>query len=147
MKIVPREYFAPLDIIFAQNRFHYLNHGRIAIGTYGATDDWDEARWLAGHRSPDEVRRYIDSTGQVGYDPQFVTIFDEYMRRFFTRQDHKEILLSRLGPPSHIQSSGEEPSYHGERVRELRVRFIESYFDGSKIHNLTNRVILTLLIP
>jgi hypothetical protein len=93
------------------------------------------------------VTRYIDSTGRVDYDPASVAAFDEYMRRFFTRQDDKEIFLSRLGPPSHIQSSGEEPSYHGEPVRELRVRFVERYFDGSRIHDLSNRVIHTVQIP
>ncbi len=170
---VPRVFFAPHDMPFAQDRHYHLEPGRLLVGTYGVTvgSPRSATRVHAALAScsgePAEIERIRADLGRCEHDPRAAAEFDRFMVEFFARVNAAirpgagsgtgprglaslRGWWTRLAPPVHIWSCWQGPDvYFGrEPVEAVRVRFVETWYDqaAGRIRTLTDRVVRQVLI-
>lgn len=79
-----RTHFAPYDIVFAQNRFHFLNENPVVTGTYGAVVDPVIYRAAIGATTRAEVEQLVAEHGVVGYRQFRERRFEAFLTTWFT---------------------------------------------------------------
>lgn len=158
---VPRVFFAPYDMPFAQDRLYFLERGRVLVGTYGVTVGTPRSAWKV-HRAlersagdADQIERLRARLGRLEHDERAAAEFERFLIEFLgevnraVRRGAGPSALrgwwARFGPPVHIWSHWRGPDvYTGrEPVISVRVRFVETWYDADRgqIRVLTDRVV------
>ena len=132
---LPRLDFAPYDVIFAQNRFHWLRDAPTHVGTYGTCPSLEAAKRVNAIMSPWEVARLpAVSTGALSeHRPDDVPAMKRFLERFEAARrtaDERWTIPKWLQPPPHILSScGQRPD-EAVALDRIEVRFLQQfYFD------------------
>lgn len=150
---IPRLFFAPYDLIFAQNRFWYLDEEPRLVGTFGATHSLELTTSLLAAKSADELDVLREQYGELRYNAQRSLEFDEFMRRYFgALRDGapKKWYLSRLQPPFHISSFARPDSYRlQEPLRTVRVVRQRRLFTNGSVRSFPEEIVreVELLAP
>lgn len=147
---VGRNFFAPFDISFAQNRHPYLNERPRLVGTYGSMMDVGPFRDVE-HGGRDAAIQWL-SAEKLPADPARSAELDRFLQRFFgtlNRRGDKTHALSLFAAPIHIYSQAPRESRYRmqEPVCEVRVRYVETYYDGRSVETLRNEVVRSVEVP
>jgi hypothetical protein len=149
--------FAPHDIFFCQSRLFFLTDRPSLLGTLGAQT----------RRSPEfrDLATTIDRTGgdesrlapirarwgRVARDEQMAIALDLYLARFFARLNDGRPTSGIPGlpaAPAHMLFFSRLPPFRRqEPVRLVRIRQIETFFDGREIKPLFDRIVREVSIP
>lgn len=142
---VPRYFMSPYDIIFAQNRFFYLNDDKVLVGVYGSTHNPEIKKGIEETNKPIELNTLAEVTGKNYYDRGKAERFDYFIRNYFgnlNKRKKKWILINKLSAPHHIWNSVQGNIYQQqELVKEIRVRFQRVYFDGQTFQLAKSKII------
>lgn len=147
---VGRDFFAPYDMIFTQNRLSYLDPEPSLTLTYGATIRPDLGVALAEADSPDAALAVEAEHAEVHFDPRRAARFDAFMRAHFAtiNRDRYKRRVRWLRAPHHIWASASQDAYAAqERVVAIRVRNRTLWYDGQTLHVLRDRVVREIRIP
>jgi hypothetical protein len=149
---IPRGFFAPYDLVFAQNRFPYLSQERLLVGTFGAVSTFEQEQQINSAQLPTDLNVLKSSLGINRYDPDVAEEFDAFIIRVFTNVNSNLqspiFLPSILRPPHHITIFASENPYNRQYpVVTVRVKFIETYYDDSQITLLSEKIIREIGIP
>jgi len=148
---VERGFFAPHDLLFAQNRFWYLSEKPILVGTFGATSNAELDAAIRDADSVLEIEALVAESGTLRYDREKIEIFSRYQRVFWStlnERGSKKTFLSHIAAPHHIWSQREEPRYAlQEPVVEVIIRFHRVWFDGDVVHSLEDSELRRIDIP
>lgn len=160
---VPRSFFTPFDIIFAQDRHYYLVSERLLVGTYGVTIGTPRAAWRlckaleATRGDPAALEAVRQKHGRIEYNERAALEFDRFMQEFFAAFNREcragavgrsRTTWSRFAPPLHIWSMwrGADVFAAQESVARIRVRLIETWANTRAITTITDRVVREVLI-
>ena len=132
---IPKGFFAPYDVYFAQARFYYLEEGKVMVGTFGGTSHRTSVA-LQAAESVEDIKKLERIRGKVYYHEGKKESLNNFIKRFLensNRQGDKLAVFSVLGRPNHIWSDAEiAPRYERqEQVTEFsivrRTLFIQNY--------------------
>lgn len=159
-----RTYFAPYDMVFAQDRHYQLTPGKLLVGTYGCTIGTPRSGYAVhealertgGDASAiEEVRRKL---GRCEYDERSAAEFDRFVVEF-CRGVNEGVRSGangpvrgwwrRWAPPLHIWSSwrGEDVYAGQEPITGVRVRLRETWYDGERVRVLSDAVVREIRVP
>jgi hypothetical protein len=142
---IGRDFMSPYDFPFAQNRFWYLSNESLLVRTYGTTSNREIAAALKTVKTGREVAELEQTRGRNLYDEAKAEKFSRFIQAFFrnlNQRQAKTIFISHFGPPHHIWNFAAGNVYQmQEPVREVRVKFLKTLYDGQKIQRLDDRVI------
>jgi hypothetical protein len=148
---VSRSFMAPYDLLFAQNRFQYLSHDKLLTRTYGATSDTEIAQALQKVASVEMLADLEMSKGKSNYNEEKARKFDYFLQTYFenlNRRGSKTSFINHFSAPHHIWNSAQGDVYTvQEKVQQIRVRFIKTFYDGQKIMRLQDEVIRVIAVP
>ncbi len=148
-KIDPR-FFAPHDIVLNQSRFYYLVDEPVISGTYATVRDFELMKKLQV-ASLDDLPAIRERYGKRQYRAPLADLFLKTIAWQVMKvnelgwRDHP---LGVLRAPYHFQRQVTEDTWNMEEpIARVDVRFIESFYDGETIHELSNRSVMTIDIP
>ena len=130
---VGRGAMEPYDVIFAQNRFQFLDREPSLVGTYGSTTDRELADLLDGAGSRAEIEALRSRFGKDRFDPQRAEDFDRFLRRTVPAaldEVDRGLLAVPFRAPHHIWnglpecSLGFSSAAVADRVEVRRRRFL-----------------------
>lgn len=153
-----RTYFAPVDMVFAQDRHYQLAPGKLLVGTYGCTIGSPRSGYAVHEAlertggdaaAIEEVRKKL---GRCEYDERGAAEFDRFMVEFCRGVNEgvrsgfngpERGWWRRWAPPLHIWSSwrGEDVYAGQEPITGVRVRLRETWYDGERVRVLTDAVV------
>jgi hypothetical protein len=146
-----RGFMSPYDLPFAQNRFYFLTDENLLVRTYGATMDAEVVSALKTMQPGPALAELAQARGKNYYQEQRSQRFEHFLATYFgnlNRRGSKTIFLNFLGAPHHIWNFAVEPAYQmQEPIRQIRIKFIQTLYDGQKIHRLRDEVIRVVDIP
>jgi hypothetical protein len=147
---VGRSFMAPYDFPFAQNRFPFLSNEKLLVGTYGSTSNLEVMEALQTVKVGEELSLLEESKGRNHYNGTQARQFDYFLQSFFTNLNQrgaKTIFINHFGAPHHIWNFARGNVYAlQEKVRQIRVRFIKTFYDGVHIYPLALGLTRTLTI-
>jgi hypothetical protein len=147
---IDRHFLAPYDIIFAQNRFWYLNDESTLVGTYGAADKLVVAVGIQQANSAADMQQLSDEQGQNYFDAAKATRFKEFVQSYFgslNENGRKTIPLNILAAPQHIWSYAKGNGYDmQEPVHSVRVNLVKTWYVDSHIRTLSDEVIQEIAV-
>jgi len=146
---IARGLWAPYDIPFAQDRFFFLNADKIIAGTYGTHGNVGIALALNRAESVEEIEALWEEYGGSRYSESDARIFDDFVRTFIGNAN--EYIGSPPLPiphaPHHITSLAQENAYNSDvPIETVRIRYVETFYDGENIIVLEDKVVREIKI-
>lgn len=148
---VGRNFLAPYDIFFCQSRLFFLTDRPSLLGTLGAqTRRAPEFRDLATaiDRTEGDERRLAPIRarfGRVAFDENTAAALDLFLARFFTRMNDGRPTVGLPGvPPAPVHMLfGPGPGQYRrqEPVTMVRIRHIETFYTGTEVKVLLDRIV------
>jgi hypothetical protein len=147
--------FAPYDMTFTQGRYYFITAEPKKTGTFGATSSYSVYSKLQKAKSPADTQK-IFRANKGAFDEKQARQFDKFMQRWFTHlneHDGKRPLRFTPHVPGHIQvfrraddanvgpTAVKKPIWAGQRVTKVKVRLVESFYDGEKVHYISDKVV------
>ena len=148
---VSRDFMSPYDIIFSQNRFYFLNKEAMLVDTYGTCFNIDTCDKLRKITERSVLEKEINSLqGKYFYNKKKIGRFNHFIKVYFTNLNlklSKDIIINRFSPPFHINNFSPNNTYNfQEKVVNVLIVYIRTFYDGNEIHYLNNRVIDSISI-
>jgi hypothetical protein len=147
---LPARCMSPYDVVFAQQRLHYMDPGLYLVDTHGTTGSREVALKLSRARTPGDIRALRIEAGASSYDPVRVAAFDRFLLRYFQSWNatrRKPIGPAWLVPPHHFHASDGEPTLTVEdEVRTVRVVQVRTFYRPRKIETLGTAVLREVAI-
>jgi poly-gamma-glutamate synthesis protein (capsule biosynthesis protein) len=139
--------FAPYDVDFAQSRFFFLGGPAKKTGTFGATNSAPLHQRLQGAKTAADVDKiFTRSKGTA--DARATARFETFLRRYFVHLNARGGQLPFTPHvPSHIQVRRPAPTWEGQHVAEVRVRLIETLYDGDALVPVGDTLVARVTIP
>lgn len=139
-----RGIWAPYDIPFAQEYFFFLNDDKVLVGTYGTHRVFGIAVVINRAESVDEIEGVWEEYGGSRYSESDARIFDDFVRRFI--ENANEHIGSPPLPiphaPHHITTLAPENAYDSDvPIQTVRIRYVETFYDGENIIVLEDKVV------
>lgn len=149
---VSRDFMAPFDVIFAQNRFSYLTDERVVVNTFGTTRKVKVAQRIDAARTNADIKAIRQAFGRNQWHTKRTRYFDKFIKQFFAqlnRRRAKTMVPRWMAAPHHIQVSAVGPDVYAlqEPVRSIEVWYKEAFYDGDTIRVLREAVVRTIPIP
>lgn len=148
---VSRVFMSPYDLSFAQNRFYFLSDENLLVRTYGAVVDREVAAALKTIQPGLNLQDLEQTKGKNYHSTESSQRFEDFLKTYFyhlNQRGSKTVFLHYLGAPHHIWSFADANAYQlQEPVRQIRIKFIKTFYDGQKIHRLRDEVIKVIDIP
>ena len=146
---VSRDFLAPYDVVFAQNRFAYLTHRATLVGTFGSTADHALAEALR-NASPAEIDR-MEAAAESAFDAERALVFDDFVRTFFgnlNRRGSERNAFGWFAAPHHIRLQRRGRVYAlQEPVTEVRVVLERRLYTGRSLELLSSETLRTVVVP
>lgn len=142
-------YLQPYDFALTQNRLHFANDNVSISGVNGSVGD-PEIYWQARQLTIDEVPDFIAENGVNRYNENGAESLRELLRVFaynINTNYQPNFLPAIIRPPMHINSQPFPDAYNFEHpIQEVRIRWIESFYDGEEVHVIRDNVIESMQI-
>jgi hypothetical protein len=142
---IPRGFWAPYDIPFAQDNFYFLNDDKVLAGTYGTQRDAGIAIAVNRAETVAEIQALWEEYGRSRYSEAAAQTFDDFVRTFVRNANLRTGALTLpafLRPPHHITTFAPENAYEGQSpIQRIRVRYIETFYNGEEIIVLEDKVV------
>jgi hypothetical protein len=141
---IARGLWAPYDIPFAQDRFFFLSDDKVIAGTYGTHGIMGIALALNRAETVEEVEALWEEYGRSRYSESNARIFDNFVRTFIRNaNDHiGNPSLPIPHAPHHITTLAQENAYNSDvPIETVRIRYVETFYDGESIIVLEDKVI------
>ena len=144
---------APYDKTIAQDRFTFLHKEKRLTRTLAAVDRpaYPLFRALQDAQTDDAVAAMIEQQGTRQWDRTKAQRFDDFIRIFLrSRNEHGKELLVRffalVSPPMHIGHRAPTATRlpPDAKVARVEVMFREVFFDGERLHELSERKVRTI---
>jgi hypothetical protein len=98
---IDASYFAPYDLIFAQNRFYYLINKNTLNNTYGSNFDRDISRKIITSSNSQTISLLIENEGVNKYSKHKSESMKNFIRKFSTNKSYSSYFFP-LSSPMHI---------------------------------------------
>ncbi|HET9957115.1 MAG TPA: hypothetical protein VFQ61_21610 [Polyangiaceae bacterium] len=146
-----RQFFAPYDMVFSQNRFRFLAPQPVLpVGTLGSTQDSDLRREIAA-ATPETLPALIERLGVRRFDPDKKRSFNAFLADFIdgaNRRGIHRVVPEWLRAPSHIWlEGGENPQPLATPITHASVEFREYLLDPFPSHPYRRAVLDDVHIP
>ncbi len=140
-----RNFWAPYDLPFVQDQFFYLSEDRVLVGTYGTQHNFGLARLTNAADSRQDIEQVWEEYGTLRYSESRAAAFDAFVIRFFrnanARMD-KTVVPAFLRPPHHITTFPPENAFELQSpIERVRIRYVETFYNGDKIIVLQDKII------
>ena len=138
----------PYDFVLTQNRLYYINKDKTITGSAGESDI---GTFLASvSLELNDVPAFIEEFGKNRYDAASAERLKELLRvsAYNMNLNYRSTFIPSLIPaPLHIESQLRDDSYNfAYPISELHIRAIVSFYDGDKIHIISDKVVSSLSI-
>ena len=146
---VSRNFFSPYDVVFSLSEFFYVLKDKKLVGTYG-TAPYDIYTHLE-NSTPEDVSKIREHYGDDVYDQKedekLVYFLTMYLKNF-NEKNGEEPIINKFAAPYHLQHwFNSAPIKFKAPVTKLRIRYVETYYDGKSIKRLQDRVLGELDVP
>lgn len=145
---ITRNFMSPYDIIFDQNRLYFLSNESIVVGTYGSVRSFDVQKAIE-QAGPEGLEAIKERYGRNYYDPAKIAEFDRFMITCFRNlndRGHKNVFFSSIAAPTHTYTFSRNPYAFQAPVHAIHINYVETYYDGKKIHHTQEKRIHTINI-
>lgn len=134
----------PYDYVITQNRLYFINPNDSATGVnggMGSVDLYVKARSL----TVEDVPAFLEEHGKIRYNEIRAEGLRDLLRVYaynFNTNHQGLFLPSIIAPPLQIGSQPFADAYNFEYpIAEVRIRWIESFYDGDEVHILRDEVL------
>ncbi|MCA9985719.1 MAG: hypothetical protein KDE59_15545, partial [Anaerolineales bacterium] len=142
-----RNFMRPFQIVFSKEGMHILNTEPFLVGTYGAVSELAVQEALLAARSPADVRAIGAELGQIVVSEVGRRQYDAFMRTYFSNYNHERRFAGWIWP-NHILVETPAGAYDGSApVAQVRVRYIQTWYDGQQLHVIGDEIIHVTDIP
>jgi hypothetical protein len=120
-------YFSPYDVIFAQNRFFFLENKSILSDTYGCISDPDIASLVTtSENQTSSLKVIIDKYGCNSYSVDKCEQFDKFIKRFVKNKIENKCLDLCVSAPKHIYQGNNQTHFSSDiEFDKIKLTYLE----------------------
>jgi hypothetical protein len=119
-------YFSPYDVIFAQNRFYFLEDKPVLSNTYGCISDPYIASLITNEDRISNLQVIIDKYGLNSYSVDKSQKFDSFIRKFVKNKTDNKCFDLCITAPKHIYQGNNQTHFKSDIVFEkIKLTFVE----------------------
>lgn len=151
-EITPAD-FAPYDFPMAQGRFDYILETEPIVSTYSSIHESDRLDALVTLRTTGEATAWkLANATARKVSQKRAARFDRFISEFFRSMNQRKgrrLWFNVLASPQHIWTGpvGGKPFRWKEPITRVRVRYVETLFDGRGRHVFSDQLIREIGIP
>lgn len=144
-------FFAPYQYQFTMTGFGYLSPRRQLGVTWGAVSERDIAEATFLTRSPGEIAGLEQARGSVRYDAAKAQALDDFLLQFVKNWNDdrpEQRLWTKISAPPQLWSFAPDGAFAAdERISQVVVHQVTSFFDGRRVHEIGPERLRTIDIP
>lgn len=119
-------FFSPYDVIFAQNRFHYLFDNKTLSSTFGASQNKSVAQYVNGFEKEDfdenKINHLKNKHGVSYYDVNKRLMLESFLKKFVLNKLQNDIKwINYLDPPMHIWQGVNQQNFSISNAKKILI--------------------------
>lgn len=147
-EIAPRD-MAPFDFPFAQGRFQYLSEEPVLVGTLGTTSDLALLESIESISTIEEFDALKARRERTRPNRRKVRRLEKFYKKYFRTLNEREgrgTILNVIGAPQHIWTAPSSAMAFrwNSPITRLRIRYVETLFDGEKSVVMRERIVMEI---
>lgn len=126
IKPLDASFFSPYDIIFAQNRFHYLFDNKVLSYTFGSSNNKSVARYVNDFEKQDfDENKIINLKNKHGisyYDVNKKLMLELFLKKFVLNKLQNDVKwINYIDPPMHIWQGVNQQNFSISNANKLLI--------------------------
>ena len=106
-------FFAPYDVVFAQNRFQKMVDNKTICDIYGSINEEKQARSLYDLKNNDEIKKYINENGTNKFNSTNFIKMQQFIAKFVNNKSNSSDYFP-ISSPMHI--------WQGDNQKKLQLK-------------------------
>ena len=127
-EIIPLDasFFSPYDVVFAQNRFHYLFDNKVLSHTFGSTQSKDVVRFINDYEKnnfeKNKIINFKNKNGTSQYDLNKKLMLESFLKKFVLNKLQNDVKwINYLDPPMHIWQGVNQQNFSISNAKKILI--------------------------